>query len=143
MPAVISEPGDEHARRLVLRPIQTDAPDGAAHGSVIGEGPRERDQQWEFADPWGTEEGSAAALAVTHRVGDVVMLLRIWVSDAAPAETARLLVDQLVAVLRRTDAAMVCSALEDGAVREQLLAAGFVPLPGELGAEPGRIILQL
>jgi hypothetical protein len=76
-------------------------------------------------------------------VGDVVMLLRIWVSDAAPAETIRLLVDQLVAVLRRTDASMVCSSVENAAVREELLTAGFVPLPGELGAEPGRIILQL
>jgi len=143
MPALISEPGDQHARRLVLRPIRSVASAGGAHGSVSAEGSPERDQQWEFADPWGAEEGSAAALAVTHRAGDVVMLLRIWVSDAAPAETTRLLVDQLVAILRRTDASMVYSSIEDAAVRQELLAAGFVPLPGELGAEPGRIILQL
>ena len=93
--------------------------------------------------PGETDEGSAAALAVTRRVGDVVMLLRIWVSDAAPAETIRLLVHQLVAVLRRSDASMVCSSVDDPAVREELLAAGFVPLPVELGADPRRIILQL
>lgn len=130
MPAFMSEPGDQQARRLVLRPIEPDEPGGGLDG-------------WEFADPWGADEGSAPALAVTRRVGDVVMLLRIWVSDAAPAETIRLLVEQLIAVLRRTDASMVCTSLEDAAVREELLAAGFVSLPGELGAEPKRIILQL
>lgn len=143
MPDLMSEPGDQQARRLVLRPIQPDGLDGGADRSVTEQGSGERNQEWEFADPWGTEGGSTAALAVTHRVGDVVMLLRISVSEAAPTETTRLLVDQLVAVLRRTDASMVCSSVDDAAVREQLLAAGFVPLPGELGAEPGRIILQL
>jgi EAL domain-containing protein (putative c-di-GMP-specific phosphodiesterase class I) len=72
-----------------------------------------------------------------------VILLRIWVSDDAPAETVRLLVDQLVAVLRRTGASMICSSVEDAAVRQELLAAGFVALPGELGDESRRIILQL
>jgi hypothetical protein len=143
MPAFISEPGDQQARRLVLRPIQPAGPDGGAHRLATGQQSGDHDQEWEFADPWRTEEGSAAALAVTRRVGDVVMLLRIRVSDAAPAETIRLLVDQLVAVLRRTDASIVCSSVENAAVREELLTAGFVPLPGELGAEPGRIILQL
>jgi hypothetical protein len=146
VPAFISESGDQRARRLVLRPIRRGGLDGGLDGgayqSVTGEGSGERSQEWEFADPWGTDEGSAA-LAVTRRVGDVVMLLRIWVSDTAPAETIRLLVEQLVAVLRRTDASMVCSSVEDGAAREELLAAGFVPLPDELGAESRRIILQL
>lgn len=139
----IREPGDQQARRLVLRPIQPDGLDGGGDQSVTEQGSGARNQEWEFSDPWGTEGSSAAALAVTHRVGDVVMLLRISVNEAAPAETTRLLVDQLVAVLRRTDASMVCSSVDDAAVREQLLAAGFVPLPGELGAAPGRIILQL
>jgi hypothetical protein len=143
MPAFMSEPGDQQARRLVLRPIRPDGLDGGAHRSVTREGSGGRSQEWEFADPWGTDEGSAAALAVTRRVGDVVMLLRIWVSDAAPAETIRLLVHQLVAILRRSDASMVCSSVDDPAVREELLAAGFVPLPVELGAEPRRMILQL
>jgi len=110
---------------------------------VTREGPGERNQEWEFADPWATDEGSAAALAVTRRVADVVMLLEVRVSDGAPAQTTRLLVEQLIAVLRRTDASMVCSSVEDAPVREELLAAGFVPLPDELGAEPRRIILQL
>jgi hypothetical protein len=143
MPAFLSEPGDQQARRLVLRPIQSDAPDGGAHQSVSRERSGERSQKWEFADPWGTDDGSAAALALTSRVGDVVMLLQISVSDGAPAETIGLLVQQLVAVLRRTDALLVCSSVEDEAVCEQLLAAGFVRLPGELGAEPGQIILEL
>jgi len=134
MAAFMSEPGDQQARRLVLRPIRPDGLDGGAHRSVTREGSGGRSQEWEFADPWGTDEGSAAALAVTRRVGDVVMLLRIWVS---------LLVHQLVAVLRRSDASMVCSSVDDPAVREELLAAGFVPLPVELGADPRRIILQL
>ncbi len=142
MPAFV-EPGDPRARHLVLRPIQSDGPDSGAHRSATGEGSGDRDQEWEFADPWGTREGSTAALAVTRRVSDAVILLRIWVSDAAPAETIRLLVDQLVAVLRRTDASMICSSVENAAVREELLAAGFVPLPGELGGESRRIILQL
>ncbi|WP_405070898.1 hypothetical protein OG558_15520 [Kribbella sp. NBC_01510] len=150
MPAFLTEPGDQQARRLVLRPIQPVGLDGRAHRSVTGEGLGQRDQEWEFADPWATDEGSAAALAVTRRVGDWVMLLRIWVSDGAPAETIRLLVDQLVAVLRRTDASMVCSLVEDAAVREELLAVGFRPLPYELEAahpripaDRGRIVLQL
>jgi len=142
MPALV-EPGDPRARQLVLRPIQSDGPDSGAHRSATGEGSRDHDQEWEFADPWGTREGSTAALAVTRRVSDAVISLRIWVSDAAPAETVRLLVDQLVAVLRRTDASMICSSVENAAVREELLAAGFVPLPGELGGESRRIILQL
>jgi hypothetical protein len=143
MPAFLSEPADQQARRLVLRPIQPDALDGGARPSVTRDGSGERNQEWEFTDPWRTDEGPAAALAVTRRVGDVVMLLRIWVRAGAPAETIRLLVEQLVAVLRRTDASMVCSSVDDAAVREELVAAGFVPLPGELGAEPTRIILQL
>lgn len=143
MPAFISEPGDQQARRLVLRPIPSAGLDGGAHRSATGQQSGDHDQEWEFADPWRTEEGSAAALAVTRRVGDVVMLLRIWVSDGAPGETIRLLVDQLVAVLRRTDASMVCSSVENAAVREELLTAGFVPMPGEHGAEPRRFILQL
>jgi hypothetical protein len=143
MHTFISDSGDRQARRLVLRPLRSDALDGGTGRSVTGEGSGERNQEWEFADPWAADEGSAAALAVTCRVGDVVMLVRIWVNDGAPAETLQLLVEQLVAVLRRTDASMVCSSVEDAAVREELLAAGFVPLPGELGADPGRIILQL
>jgi hypothetical protein len=143
MPAFLSEPEDQQARRLVLRPIQPEALDGGARPSVTRDGSGERKQEWELTDPWRTDEGPAAALAVTRRVGDVVMLLRIWVRAGAPAETIRLLVEQLVAVLRRTDASVVCSSVDDAAVREELLAAGFVPLPGELGAEPTRIILQL
>ena len=113
MPAFVSEPGNEQARRLVLRPIHAGVLDGADHPSATGERSSERDQKWEFADPWRTDEGSVAALAVTRRVGDVVMLVRIRVSDGAPDETIRLLVQQLVAVLRRTDASMVCSSVED------------------------------
>src|SRR3954451_17365616 len=142
MPAFLSEPEDQQARRLVLRPIQREAL-GGARPSVTRDGSGARNQEWEFTDTWRTDGGSAAALAVTRRGGDVVMLLRIWVSDAAPAETIRLLVEQLVAVLRRTDASMVCSSVGDAAVREELLAAGFVRLPGELGAEPRQVILQL
>jgi hypothetical protein len=143
MPAFPSEPGDQQARRLVLRPIQQNGLDGGVHRSVTRAGAGERHQKWVFADPWGTDNGSAAALAVTRRVGEVVMLLRVAVSDAAPDGTIGLLVDQLVAILRRTDASMVCSSVEDATVREELLAAGFVPLPGELGAEPRPMILQL
>jgi len=146
MPAFTGESGDQQARRLVLRPIQADRlDDGLDSGaqSLAKEGSGDRNQEWELADPWGTDEASAAALAVTRRVADVVVLLRIWVSDGAPTETTRLLVEQLIAVLRRSDAAMVCSSVEDAAVREELLAAGFVPLPDELSAEPARIILQL
>ncbi len=143
MPAFVSEPGNEQARRLVLRPIHAGVLDGADHPSATGERSSERDQKWEFADPWRTDEGSVAALAVTRRVGDVVMLVRIRVSDGAPDETIRLLVQQLVAVLRRTDASMVCSSVEDAPVREELLVAGFVSLPRGLGGEPSQIILQL
>src|SRR4051812_36407737 len=117
MPAFLSEPEDQQARRLVLRPIQPDALDGGARPSVTRDGSGERNQEWEFSDPWRTDEGPAAALAVTRRVGDVVMLLGICVRAGAPAETIRLLVEQLVAVLRRTDASMVCSSVDDAAVR--------------------------
>jgi hypothetical protein len=139
----LSEPANEQGRRLLLRPIQADVLDGAAHPSATSEGSSERDQKWEFADPWEPDEASTVALAVTRRVGNVVILLTIWVSDRAPADTIGLLVAQLVAVLRRTDASMVCSSVEDEAVREELLATGFVPLPGELGAQPRQMILQL
>jgi hypothetical protein len=143
MPAFMSEPGHQQARRLVLRPIQADGLDGGPRRPVTREAAAGQDGQWEFADPWGTDDESAAALAVTRRLGDVVMLLRVCISDGAPAETVRLLVEQLVALLRRTDASMVWSSIQDAAVREELLAAGFVPLPGELGVGAGQIILQL
>jgi len=110
---------------------------------VTRQGPGAHHQEWEFADPWADDEGLAAALAVTRRVGDVVVLLRISLCDGAPAGTMRLLVEQLMAVLRRTDASMVSSSVEDEAVREELLAAGFVSLPVELGSDPRRMILQL
>jgi hypothetical protein len=143
VPAFVGEPGDQQARRLLLRPIQPTEPAGRPERLATGEGSHERNQEWEFADPWRTDEGSVAALAVTRRVGDVVLVLQIRVSDGAPEETIRLLVQQLVAVLRRTDASMVCSSVEDAPVRAELLAAGFVSLPRGLGAEPSRIILQL
>ena len=106
MPAFMSEPGDQQARRLFCARSGQTAWTAGFTGRLPG---RDRVDavRMEFADPWGTDEGSAAALAVTRRVGDVVMLVRIWVSDAAPAETIMLLVHQLVAVLRRSDASMV------------------------------------
>lgn len=150
MPAFLSEPGGQQARRLILRPIEEDSLSGEADQSVTRDAAGDRYQAWELADPWGSDEGPSAALAVTRRVGDVVMLLRVSVNEGAPAETIRQLVQQLVAVLRRTDASMVCSSLDDALVREELLAAGFVPLPGELDAarssnpaDRSRIILQL
>ncbi|MFL6135447.1 MAG: hypothetical protein ACJ72A_21770 [Nocardioidaceae bacterium] len=143
MPAFVNEPGNQEARRLVLRPIRPDGLDDGASRSVTRQGPGARHQEWEFADPWADDEGLAAALAVTRRVGDVVVLLTISLCDGAPAGTMRLLVEQLMAVLRRTDASMVSSSVEDEAVREELLAAGFVSLPVELGSDPKRIILQL
>jgi hypothetical protein len=143
MPAFLNEPGNQGARRFVLRPIQPDGVDDGSSRSVIRRGSGEHHQEWEFADPWADDEGSPAALAVTRRVGDVVVLLKVSLSDGAPAGTMRLLVEQLMAVLRRTDASMVSSSVEDDSVREELLAAGFVPLPVELGADPRRIILQL
>jgi hypothetical protein len=143
VPAFVGEPGDQQARRLLLRPIQQDEPEGRPERLATGDASRERNQEWEFADPWRTDEASVAALAVTRREGDVVLLLRIRVSDGAPEGTIRLLVQQLVAVLRRTDASIVCSSVEDAPVRAELLAAGFVSLPRGLGGEPSRIILQL
>jgi hypothetical protein len=144
MPSFLTESGDPQARRLVLRPIQTNALPDAVHPPVAEDrtGERVSDQEWEFADPWGVEEESSAR-AVTRREGDVVVVVGIWVSDGAPTGTTRALVQQLVAVLRRTDASMVCSSVEESTVREELLAAGFVRLPGEHGADRPEIILQL
>jgi hypothetical protein len=150
MASVLDGPGDQNGRRLVLRQIQPDGLADVAYRLITGAGSGESDQAWELADPWGAQEGSSAALAVTRRVGDMVMLLGITVNDGAPPETIRCLVQQLVATLRRTDAAVVCSSVDDEAVREELLAAGFVPLPEELDAAQSRtpagrtrIILQL
>jgi hypothetical protein len=148
--SLLNEPEDQNGRRLVLRPIRPDGLAEVAHllpsSADLGEG----DQVWELADPWEPQEGSPGALAVTRRVGDMVMLLGITVNDGAPPETIRCLVQQLVATLRRTDASVVCSSVDDAAVCEELLAAGFVPLPDELDAARPRtlagrtrIILQL
>jgi hypothetical protein len=135
---------------LVLREIQPDGLADVAYRLITRAGLGESDQAWELADPWGSQEGSSAALAVTRRVGDMVMLLGITVSDGAPPETIRFLVQQLVATLRRSDVSVVCSSVDDESVREELLAAGFVPLPEELDAAQSRtpagrtrIILQL
>jgi hypothetical protein len=150
MSSFLSEPGHQHARRLVLRPIEEDSLSGEAYQSVRTDGSGECDQAWELADPWGSDEGPSAALAGTRRVGDVVLLLWVSVNEGAPAGTTRQFVQQLVAALRRTDASMVCSSLDDALVHEELLTAGFVPLPSELDAahsstpaDPERIILQL
>jgi hypothetical protein len=135
---------------LVLRQIQPDGLADVAYRLITRAGSGESDQAWELADPWGSQEGSSAALAVTRRVGDMVMLLGITVNDGAPPETIRYLVQQLVATLRRTDVSVVCSSVDDESVREELLAAGFVPLPEELAAAQSRtpagrsrMILQL
>jgi hypothetical protein len=113
-------------------------------------GSGDHDQVWELIDPWGVQEAKSVALAVTRRVGDMVMLRGITIDGAAPPETMRCLVQQLVAALRRTDASVVCSSVVDDAVREELLAAGFVPLLDNVDAAqpegpagPARIILQL
>jgi hypothetical protein len=135
----------------VLHPIALAGRADDAHLLAIGPGSGTGDQVWELVDPWGPQRGSSEALAVTRRVGDMVMLLGITVDDAAPPDTTRSLVQQLVATLRRTDAAVVCSSVvDDDAVREELLAAGFLPMPDELDvAQPktpaGRtpFILQL
>src|SRR4051794_980173 len=120
------------SRRLVLRPMPPDRPADVAHPLTNRADAGESDQAWELADPWGPPEESSAALAVTRRVGDMVMVVGITVNDAAPPESIRCLVQQLVAMLRRTDASVVCSSVDDAAVQEQLLAAGFVSLPDEL-----------
>ena len=109
-----------------------------------------RDEVWELIDPWAFHEGATAALAVTRRVGGMVILLEATVHDDAPPDTVRCLVQQLVAVLRRTDASLVCTSVDDAVLLEEFLAAGFVALPEEpeTGA-PGtpadriRFILQL
>ena len=150
MADVVDGGGESNGRRLLLRPIAPAGRADVAHLLAIGAGSGAGDQMWELADPWGSQEGSSAALVVTRRVGDMVMLLGITVNDAAPPDTIRSLVQQLVATLRRTDASVLCSWIDDAAVREELLAAGFVPLPEDIDAAqpeppagPTRIILQL
>ena len=108
------------------------------------------DLVWELCDPWASHGRATAALAVTRRVGDMVILLDVTVVDSAAPETIGELVQQLVASLRREDAAVVCSSMDDRAVREELLAAGFVPLPNNPDDEtamtpvgPTRLILQM
>ena len=139
--------GGPDVRRLILRQIQ---PDGlaVAHQLTSRAGPGERDQAWELADLWESEAGKRAALVVTRRVGDVVRLLGIVVNDDAPPETVRCLVQQLVAILRRTDVSVVWSSVDNADLHRELLAAGFVPLPEKpdaAGTSPDgpRIILQL
>lgn len=139
--------GGPEARRLILRQIQLDGP-VMAHLLTDGAWPAERDQAWELADLWESEAGERAALVVTRRVGDMVRLLGIMVNDDAPPETVRCLVQQLVAILRRTDASVVWSSVNDADLHRELLAAGFVPLPEQpdaAGTSPDgpRIILQL
>jgi len=119
-----------------------------AHLLTDGAWPGERDQAWELAELWESEAGERAALVVTRRVGDIVRLLGIMVNDDAPPETVRYLVQQLVAILRRTDASVVWSSVNDADLHRELLAAGFVPLPEQpdaTGTSPDgpRIILQL
>jgi hypothetical protein len=150
MASGVEGPGGQNGRRLVLREIQSDGLADVACRVITRAGSGEGDQAWELTDPWGSPEGSSAALAVTRRVDDMVMLLGITVNDGAPPETIRHLVQQLVATLRRTDVSVVCSSVDDESVREELLAAGFVSLPEELDAAQSmtpadrpRMILQL
>jgi hypothetical protein len=144
-----SEPGGHSRQRLVLRPIPPDRRAEEANQLIASAGSGARNQVWELLDPWGSHEGSAA-LAVTHWVDDIVTLLGVTVLDGSGRESIRRLVQELVAVLRRTDASVVCSSVDDTVVREELHAAGFVSLPEELdGADSAapagrrRMILQL
>ena len=140
--------GGPDARHLILRQIQLDGL-AVAHLLTGRAWPGERDQAWELADLWESEAGERAALVVTRRVGDMVRLFGIMVNDDAPPETVRCLVQQLVAILRRTDASMVWSSVDDVDLHRELLAAGFVPLPEEepdaarTSPDGPRIILQL
>src|SRR3954453_3762889 len=77
MPAILNEPENQGARRFVLRPIQPTGLEDGPSQSVTRQGSGEHHQEWEFADPWADDEGSPAALVVTRRVGDVVVLLKI------------------------------------------------------------------
>ena len=145
-----NEPGGHSGQRLVLRPVPPGRRAEDARQLTASAGSGARNQVWELLDPWGSQDGLAAALAVTHRVDDMVILLGVMVLDGSPRDSIRLLVQQLVAVLRRTDASVVCSSVDDMVVREELLVAGFVSLPEELGgadsatpAGPRRMILQL
>jgi hypothetical protein len=145
-----SEPRGNDRQRLVLRPVPAGRLTEEASLLIAKAGVGEGDQVWELCDPWVSHEMWPAALAVTHRVDDVVMWLGVMVHEGAPRETVRCLVQQLVATLLRSDASMVCSSLDDASVREELLAAGFVPLPEELDAarqvtpaSHTRMILQL
>ena len=127
--------GDHGPRRLVLLP--------AAQGQPSGSG-----EDWELADLGSSQE--VAATARTRRNHELVVLVEVSVPSHAPAGTTQCLVQQLVAALRRTNASLVSSSLADEAVRRELLAVGFVPLPLEgderTGASGGvgeRLILQL
>lgn len=145
-----SEPRGNDGRRLVLRPVPLGRLTEEASLLITTAGLSESDQVWELCDPWGSHETSPAALAVTHRVDDMVLLLGVGVHDGPPRETVRCLVQQLVATLRRTDASLICSWVDDGNVRGELLAVGFVPLPENVdtaypkaAAGHTRMILQL
>jgi hypothetical protein len=145
-----NEPVGHGGQRLVLRPIPPGRRAVEAHRLTASAGSGARNQVWELLDPWGSHEGLAAALAVTHRVDDMVILLGVTVLDGSRRESIRCLVQQLVAVLRRTDASVVCSSVDDTVVRDELVAAGFVSLPEELGGADSdvpagrrRMMLQL
>lgn len=112
---------------LLLRPV------GPGY-HAIGGGPSTSatqggTQAWELIDPWASPEESSAATAATRRLGQVVSLVDVAVALRAPEGTVRRLIEQLITFLRRSDASVIFCSIQAPGVREELLDAGFVPVP--------------
>ena len=99
-------------------------------------------QAWELIDPWASPEESPAATATTRRLGQVVCLVDLAVGLRAPEVTIPRLMEQLVALLRRSDASVIFCSIQDPDVCEELVGAGFVPVP-KFAIQGSRPSLQL
>jgi len=99
---------------------------------------------WELCDPAAPRSQPPDGVVVSvRRSPDVIELVLFHVAMHADAGTATRLVDQLVAMLRRTDAQLICSSIEDREAHDTLVAAGFILVPDRYSTARELLVLQL
>ena len=138
--------GDESAVPLVLREVDSVRKD-LVRDFVEGPDPSTRAPSgtwWELCDPAAPNGQPPDGVVVSvRRSPDVIELVLFHVAKDADAGTATRLVDQLVAMLRRTDAQLICSSIEDREAHGTLVSAGFIVVPDRYASARELLVLQL
>jgi len=135
---------DRSAVPLVLREVDSERLDLVRAFVEVAEASTPSGTWWELCDPAAPNSQPPDAVVVSvRRSPDVIELVLFHVAKDADAGTATRLVDQLVAILRRTDAQLICSSIKDGEGHGTLVSAGFIVVPERDADARELLVLQL